>query len=85
MASKPITEHIFQKNIKEKIGNVKSEEWRFTAAFRARCCLCNPCDKNSQMDRPSSRPLRWRDLNAFLSSKSGYQNRIENEYEIVMY
>lgn len=65
MASKPITEHIFQKNLKEKIGNVKSEEWRFTAAFRARCCLCNPCDKNSQMDRPSSRPLRWRDLNAF--------------------
>lgn len=41
MASKPITEHIFQKNLKEKIGNVKSEEWRFTAAFRARCCLCN--------------------------------------------
>lgn len=51
MASKHITEQIFQKGLKEQISSMKSEEWLFLSSF----CVIKYTNVQS---------LRWRDLTA---------------------
>lgn len=51
MASKHITEQIFQKGLKEQISSMKSEEWLFLSSF----CVIKYTNVQS---------LRWSDLTA---------------------